>query len=133
MSPTTAATRPRRLVDKTAVIFGAAGEVGGVATGGAEAEVGRAHYLQTDASAEATNTWWSNYGQLRRNTDRRARHRHAELCLATTILNRRPAHRLTQPLEPHLTAYPLKSLPTPHIPRRPGQRQFGTMATPSLG
>ncbi len=26
---------------------------------------------------EATNTWWSNYGQLRRNTDRRSRHRHA--------------------------------------------------------
>ncbi|HSH58569.1 MAG TPA: hypothetical protein VK988_02800 [Acidimicrobiales bacterium] len=24
--------------------------------------------------AEATNSWWSNYGQLRRNTDRRARH-----------------------------------------------------------
>jgi hypothetical protein len=35
---------------------------------------------------EATNIWWSNYGQLRRNTDRRARHRHAALCLATTIL-----------------------------------------------
>ena len=34
---------------------------------------------------EATNTWWSNYGQLRRNTDRRARHRHAALCLATTV------------------------------------------------
>jgi transposase len=32
---------------------------------------------------EATDTWWSNYGQLRRNTDRRARHRHAALCLAT--------------------------------------------------
>jgi transposase len=35
---------------------------------------------------EATNTWWSNYGQLRRNTDRRTHHRHAALCLATTIL-----------------------------------------------
>jgi hypothetical protein len=35
---------------------------------------------------EATNTWWSNYGQLRRSTDRRARHRHAALCLATTVL-----------------------------------------------
>jgi transposase len=35
---------------------------------------------------EATNSWWSNYGQLRRNTDRRTRHRHAALCLATTIL-----------------------------------------------
>jgi hypothetical protein len=35
---------------------------------------------------EATNTWWSNYGQLRRNTDRRASHRHAAVCLAATIL-----------------------------------------------
>ena len=35
---------------------------------------------------EATNSWWSNYGQLRRNTDRQTRHRHAALCLATTIL-----------------------------------------------
>jgi hypothetical protein len=34
----------------------------------------------------ATNIWWSNYGQLRRNTDRRACHRHAALCLATAIL-----------------------------------------------
>jgi transposase len=35
---------------------------------------------------EATNTWWSNYGQLRRNTDRHPRHRHAALCLATVVL-----------------------------------------------
>ena len=35
---------------------------------------------------EATNSWLSNYGQLRRNTDRRNRHRHAALQLATTIL-----------------------------------------------
>ena len=35
---------------------------------------------------EATNSWWSNYGQLRRSTDRRPRHRHAALCLATTVL-----------------------------------------------
>jgi len=35
---------------------------------------------------EATNTWWSNYGQLRRNTDRKNSHRHAALCLATVIL-----------------------------------------------
>ena len=35
---------------------------------------------------EATNTWWSNYGQLRRNTDRRPCHCHAALCLATAIL-----------------------------------------------
>src|SRR5215217_400891 len=35
---------------------------------------------------EATNTWWSNYGQLRRSTDRRNRHRHAALQLATAVL-----------------------------------------------
>jgi hypothetical protein len=35
---------------------------------------------------EATNSWWSNYGQPRRNSDGRTRHRHAALCLATTIL-----------------------------------------------
>ena len=35
---------------------------------------------------EATNSWWSNYGQLRRNTDRRIRHRHAALRLATVVL-----------------------------------------------
>jgi len=35
---------------------------------------------------EATNSWLSNYGQLRRNTDRRNRHRHAAICLAVTIL-----------------------------------------------
>ena len=35
---------------------------------------------------EATNSWWSNYGQLRRNTDRQNRHRHAALRLATTVL-----------------------------------------------
>lgn len=35
---------------------------------------------------EATNSWLSNYGQLRRNTDRTNRHRHAQLCLVTTIL-----------------------------------------------
>jgi transposase len=35
---------------------------------------------------EALNSWWSNYGQLRRSTDRRTRHRQAALCLATTVL-----------------------------------------------
>ncbi|MFA9566185.1 MAG: IS5 family transposase [Acidimicrobiales bacterium] len=35
---------------------------------------------------EGTNSWWSNYGQLRRSTDRRTRHRHAALCLATAVL-----------------------------------------------
>jgi transposase len=35
---------------------------------------------------EATNSWWSNYGQLRRSTDRRNHHRHAALCLATAVL-----------------------------------------------
>ena len=35
---------------------------------------------------EGTNSWLSNYGQLRRNTDRQNRHRHAQLCLVTTLL-----------------------------------------------
>jgi transposase len=35
---------------------------------------------------EATNSWLSNYGQLRRNTDRKVIHRHTALCLATTVL-----------------------------------------------
>jgi transposase len=35
---------------------------------------------------EGTNSWLSNYGQLRRNTDRKSRHRHAQLCLVTALL-----------------------------------------------
>lgn len=35
---------------------------------------------------ESTNSWLTNYGQLRRNTDRHSHHRHAQLCLATTII-----------------------------------------------
>jgi transposase len=35
---------------------------------------------------EGTNSWLSNYGQLRRNTDRRTRHRHTQLCLVTALL-----------------------------------------------
>jgi transposase len=35
---------------------------------------------------EATNSWWSNYGQLRRSTDRKSIHRHTALSLAATIL-----------------------------------------------
>lgn len=35
---------------------------------------------------ESSNSWWSNYGQLRRSTDRKSIHRHTALSLATTIL-----------------------------------------------
>jgi transposase len=35
---------------------------------------------------EGTNSWLSNYGQLRRNTDRRSVHRHAQLCLVVALL-----------------------------------------------
>jgi transposase len=35
---------------------------------------------------ERTNSWLSNFGQLRRNTDRRIRHRLAQLALATVLL-----------------------------------------------
>ena len=36
--------------------------------------------------AERTHSWFTNYGQLQRNTDRRPEHRHAALCLATVLL-----------------------------------------------
>jgi hypothetical protein len=35
---------------------------------------------------EAANTLWSNCGQLRHDTDSGPQHRHAALCLATTVL-----------------------------------------------
>ena len=35
---------------------------------------------------ERTNSWLSNYGQLRRNTDRRTAHRLAQLALAVALL-----------------------------------------------
>ena len=37
-------------------------------------------------TVERTNSWLSNYGQLRRNTDRRIQHRLAQLCLAITFI-----------------------------------------------
>lgn len=35
---------------------------------------------------EALNSWWSNYGQVRRSTDRTNHHRLAAISLATTVL-----------------------------------------------
>ena len=35
---------------------------------------------------ESTNSWLSNYGQLRRNTDRHSCHRHAQLCLVVALI-----------------------------------------------
>ena len=35
---------------------------------------------------ESTNSWLTNYGQLRRSTDRKNIHRHAHLCLVTTLI-----------------------------------------------
>ncbi|MGH9018454.1 MAG: hypothetical protein ACRDY1_11960 [Acidimicrobiales bacterium] len=35
---------------------------------------------------EGTNSWLSNDGQLRRNTDRRTRHRHDQRCLVVALL-----------------------------------------------
>lgn len=37
-------------------------------------------------TGERTHSWYTSYGQLRYNTDRRTEHRHAALCLATTLL-----------------------------------------------
>lgn len=53
---------------------------------------------------ESANSWLTNYGQLRRNTDKHTRHRHAALCLATTILltgrliNHRNTHHQNPPI-----------------------------------
>jgi transposase len=35
---------------------------------------------------EGTNSWFSNFGQMRRNTDRRSEHRHAQLCFVIALL-----------------------------------------------
>jgi hypothetical protein len=35
---------------------------------------------------ERTNSWLSNYGQMRRNTDRKTEHRLAQLCLVVVFL-----------------------------------------------
>ena len=35
---------------------------------------------------EATNSWLTDYGQIRRNTDTKTSHRHAAICLAITFL-----------------------------------------------
>ena len=37
-------------------------------------------------TVERTNSWLSNHGQLRRNTDRRTAHRLAQLALAITLI-----------------------------------------------
>lgn len=46
---------------------------------------------------EATNAWLRNYGQLRRNTDRKQQHRHAALCFAITLFI---VHRLQASTSP---------------------------------
>lgn len=55
---------------------------------------------------ERTNSWLTNYGQLRRNTDRRTIHRNAQLALAITItitaklIDWRNRYNPTQPINP---------------------------------
>jgi transposase len=44
------------------------------------------HTLGLRWPVERTNSWLSNFGQLRRNTDRYIEHRHAQMCLAATFL-----------------------------------------------
>lgn len=55
---------------------------------GTKPEPGTPHQLTLGLRwiVEAANSWWSNYGQLRRNTDRAKRHRHAALQLTTAAL-----------------------------------------------
>ena len=52
------------------------------------------------------NSWLSNFGQLRRNTDRRPRHPLAQLAPRHSVAAHRQTHRLAKPLEPPMTAYP---------------------------
>lgn len=44
------------------------------------------HTLGLRWPVERTNSWFANFGQLRRNTDRLTRHRDAQICLAVTFL-----------------------------------------------
>lgn len=55
---------------------------------GTKPEPGQPHRLTLGLRwiVEASNSWLSNYGQLRRSTDRRIRHRHAAMCLAAVVL-----------------------------------------------
>ena len=48
-------------------------------------EFGTSH-LGLRWTIERTNSWLSNYGQLRRNTDRQPHHRRAQLALAITCI-----------------------------------------------
>jgi transposase len=56
------------------------------ATGTAKGKPARHLGLGQRWPVERTNSWFSNYGQLRRNTDRFAAHRLAELALAVTLV-----------------------------------------------
>lgn len=52
-------------------------------------------------TVERTHSWFTNYGQLGRNTDRKTEHRHAALCFAVTILlATRIVDHTRQPPEP---------------------------------
>ena len=55
---------------------------------GTKPEPGQPHRLTLGLRwiVEASNSWLSNYGQLRRSTDRRIKHRHAAMCLAAVVL-----------------------------------------------
>jgi len=55
---------------------------------GTKPEPGEPHRLTLGLRwiVEAANSWWSNYGQIRRSTDRTNIHRHTALQLATTVI-----------------------------------------------
>ena len=56
---------------------------------------------------ERTNSWLSNYGQMRRNTDRLCATGSAQLALAIALIIDRQAHRLAESLVARICAYPL--------------------------
>jgi transposase len=55
---------------------------------GTKPDPGRPHRLTLGLRwiVEAANSWWSNYGQIRRSTDRKNIHRNTALQLATTVI-----------------------------------------------
>jgi len=63
---------------------------------------------------ERTNSWLSNYGQLRRNTDRKTAHRSLSSPSRSPCSSPR-AHRLAEPLVADPLTYSLRLLGSPDV------------------
>jgi len=80
---------------------------------------------------ERTNSWLSNYGQMRRNTDRKVIHRLRSARSCRGVLAHGEAHRLAEPLVKGPGAYPLTFLGA-GATVSPRYRNF-TMGSSALG